>query len=145
MTKRQISFELKNDPGDSDKLHQHMANFAKQVGLSKKVLFQINFAVDELFTNIVSYGYTDGKEHTIHIRVTLDNDILTLCIKDDGQPFNPETAESPNPKLPPEKRKIGGLGIFLTKKLMDHVSYERRGNTNVFTMTKYLKAPADTG
>ena len=40
--------------------------------------------------------------------------------------------------LPPEQRKIGGLGIFMVKKLMDHTSYAYIGNENVFIMRKRI-------
>jgi len=72
MLTKTTSFKLKNALTELDALFQHIEQFGKSAGLPKKQIFQINLALDELFTNIVSYGYTDKNSHWIDFRLSLD-------------------------------------------------------------------------
>ncbi len=146
MVKRKIEFELKNRPSESDRLCEKLEEFGDSQNLSKKTVFQICFAVDELFTNVISYGFCDVHEHSIGITVSLEDDTITIVVEDDAKPFNLNEVEPPNTKCACEDREIGGLGIFLTKNLMDSVTYKRNGRKNIVTMKKrieYNGAPAD--
>jgi len=140
MPQYKISFELKNCLSELDTLREHLERYAEYVGLSKKCTFEINLALEELFANIFSYGFTDNTEHWIKIKISHDDGALIIRIEDDGIPFNPITAEKPDIESPLKERKIGGLGIHLIKELMDEISYERIGNHNFLTMKKIIRA-----
>ena len=140
MPQYKISFELKNCLSELDTLREHLERYAEYVGLSKKCTFEINLALEELFANIFSYGFTDNTEHWIKIKISHDDGALIIRIEDDGVPFNPIAAEKPDIESPLEERKIGGLGIHLIKELMDEISYERIGNHNFLTMKKIIRA-----
>ncbi|UCG08878.1 MAG: ATP-binding protein [Desulfobacterales bacterium] len=140
MPKKKHSFELKSKISELDTLCHEMEKFGRSLGLSKKCIFEINLALDELFTNIISYGFADEKEHSIKITITPQNDMLCLCIEDDGLPFNPVDVEEPDLKRTIEDCKIGGLGIHLIKNLMDEVCYERCGRINKLTLKKNITA-----
>jgi serine/threonine-protein kinase RsbW len=138
MAKKKYSFELKSSLSELDQLCQNLETFGKKFGLSKKLIFEINLALDELFTNIISYGFKDDNEHAIKVTLTPRNDELCLCIEDDGTPFNPIEVETPDVSSSVEKCKIGGLGIHIMKKLMDEVCYERCGDKNVLNLKKKI-------
>ncbi len=140
MATKEYSFELKSSLDELDQLCQNLETFGKKFGLSKKLIFEINLALDELFTNIISYGFKDNQEHTIKVTLTPQNDELCLCIEDDGKPFNPIDFETPNVSCSVEECKIGGLGIHIMKKLMDEVCYERCGDKNVLNLKKKIEA-----
>jgi serine/threonine-protein kinase RsbW len=140
MAKKSYSFELKSDLSELDKLCENLETFGNRFGFSKKLIFEINLALDELFTNIISYGFKDGKEHIVKVTLTPQNDELCLCIEDDGKPFNPIEFETPDVSCSVEECKIGGLGIHIMKKLMDEVCYERCGNKNVLNLKKKVGA-----
>lgn len=91
---------------------------------------------EEALTNIVKFAYPDVKDGKILVSLSLDNDIVTLKIADQGLPFDPLTAAEPDINAPIEERPIGGLGIFMIKKMMDTVKYKRKAESNVLTMTK---------
>ncbi|MBW2440175.1 MAG: ATP-binding protein [Deltaproteobacteria bacterium] len=140
MAKNTYSFELKSDLSELDRLCQNLETFGQQFGLSKKLIFEINLALDELFTNIISYGFQDDEEHLVRITLTPENDQLCLCIEDDGKPFNPIEFESPDVSCSVEKCKIGGLGIHIMKKLMDEICYERCEDKNVLNLKKKISS-----
>ena len=138
MSKKSYSFELKSSLSELDRLCQNLETFGQKFGFSKKLIFEINLALDELFTNIISYGFKDDEEHVIKVTLTPDKDELCLCIEDDGMPFNPIDFETPDVSCSVEECKIGGLGIHIMKKLMDDVCYERCGDKNVLNLKKKL-------
>ncbi len=140
MPKKKYSFKLKSNLSELDTLCQQLETFGRSLGLSKKCIFEINLALDELFTNIISYGFADDDEHVIKITVTPQNETLCLCIEDDGVPFNPVEAQEPALECSVEDCKIGGLGIHLIRNLMDEICYERCGEKNVLTLKKNITA-----
>jgi anti-sigma regulatory factor (Ser/Thr protein kinase) len=110
----------------------------KVTGLSEACITDVNICLDELFTNIVSYGFVDDLEHIIRFTINVDNNMLTMNIEDDGIPFNP--LEKKDPEIPAGliDVKIGGLGIHIVRKLMDDISYERDRGKNKLTMKKFI-------
>jgi serine/threonine-protein kinase RsbW len=140
MANTSYSFELKSDLSELDKLCENLETLGNRFGFSNKLIFEINLALEELFTNIISYGFKDGKEHIAKVTVTPQNDELCLSIEDDGKPFNPIEFETPDVSCSVEECKIGGLGIHIIKKLMDEVFYERCGNKNVLYLKKKIGA-----
>ena len=135
---KKIQHEFKNDLAELDRLSQELDRFGKGLDLSPKCLFEIHLAVEEHFTNVVSYGYTDKKEHLIKITFSHDNKTVEICIEDEGVPFNPLEAESPDIKCSLEERSVGGLGIHLTRHCVDGIIYQREGSKNILKLKKYI-------
>lgn len=129
-----LSIELKNDMKELERLHRAVENLGEALCLSRKLLFHINLALEEVFSNIVSHGFRDEREHLIKITIGKENDLLCFKIEDDGIPFNPLKAKPPELKGPLEERPIGGLGCYLVKCCMDDVKYERSGGKNILTL-----------
>ena len=139
MVQKEYSFELKSNLSELDNLCRHLETFGQKTGLSKKFVFEVNLVLDELFTNIISYGFDDGCEHVIKVTITPENGGLCLYIEDDGKPFNPIEFETPDVSCSVEECKIGGLGIHIMKKLMDEVCYARCENKNMLTLKKKIE------
>jgi serine/threonine-protein kinase RsbW len=138
MIQEKISFELKNDFCELDLLCRNLEQFGKSLGLSKKCKLDLNLVLEELLTNIISHAYADEGAHFIQITISCENGVLVVCVKDDGIPFNPVTAEEPDIKSALEEREIGGLGIHLIKQFMDDIVYERVENRNILTLKKKI-------
>ena len=100
-----------------------------------KALMQIGLAVEEIFINIASYAYAP-KKGSATVRVELIPNGVSITFIDRGIPYDPLKKADPDVTLSAEERNIGGLGVFLTKKLMDDVRYEYRDGQNILTMTK---------
>ena len=138
MVTHKHSFELKNDLSELKLLYQNLENFGRATGLSGSCINEINIGLDELFTNIVSYGFKDDSEHRIKFNIHLKNDVLTICVEDDGIPFNPLEIKDPETPSDLIDVKIGGLGIHFVKQLMDDVCYDRNQGKNRLTLIKSI-------
>ena len=135
-----VSIELRNSLSELDTLCQSLQQFGEALSLSSKALFQICLAIEEIVSNIISYGYTDDAVHWIKIAILHEQGILIIRLEDDGIPFDPLWAQEPDCECPVEERKVGNLGIHLCKKVMDEMIYERCGNKNILTLKKDIKA-----
>ena len=108
-------------------------------GCDDMLLNQIDLAVEEIFVNIAHYSGADEAVVCCGYHISGDGSgTLTIVFKDGGKPFNPLDKADPDLTLSAEERKIGGLGIFLTKKFMDSVDYEFAGGKNCLTITKKI-------
>ena len=139
MTTQEYKFELKNELSELKSLNQHLNNWGGAIGLADDSIARINICLDELFTNIVSYGFDDDQEHMIIFTLDGDSSFVVINIEDDAKPFNP--LEKVDPDFPEnvEEAKIGGLGILIIRKLMDNVTYERSQDKNKLTMKKNIQ------
>ena len=107
-----------------------------------KAQMQIGVAAEEVFINVASYAYTPGRgEVTVRVETSRDPASVTVTFEDGGIPYDPLARTDPDVSLPAEEREVGGLGILLTKKLMDDVRYENRDGRNILRLTKVLDLP----
>lgn len=107
---------------------------------SPKALMQMDIAVEEIFINIARYAYAPDKGcATVRAEVSSEDPVtVTITFIDSGVPYDPLKKDDPDIKLSAGDREIGGLGIFMTKKVMDSISYEYRDGKNILTMKKNL-------
>ena len=139
METKRLSFSLKSNKSELETLCQKLEKFGKSLRLSKKCILEVNLALDELFTNIISYGFQDDLEHLVKIQIMRENGTLTLCVEDDGIPFNPLATKEIELPCDIESCKIGGLGLHFVKKLMEQVCYERCEGRNKLTLKKAIE------
>lgn len=119
-------------------LAEKIEALAESWELSMPLTMNINLALEEAISNVIFYAFDDEKEHDIKIVLSLENKTLTIEIIDDGKPFDPTARKQPDVSLPAEDRPIGGLGIFLIRKMMDSVTYTRHNNLNTLTLLKNI-------
>ncbi len=101
--------------------------------------FKIRLSVEEAVENVVRYAY-EGGIGWLEVNTALEAEGLQLRIvlKDGGVPFNPLDRPDPDITSAAEDRPVGGLGIFLCKKLMDDIHYAYTDGCNELTMTKKI-------
>ena len=133
-----VSLELRNSLAELDALCRNLQQFGESLGLSHKAIFQLCLAMEEIVSNIISYGYADEAVHWIKIAISHEQGTLIIRLEDDGIPFNPLGAGEPDCQCPVEERKVGNLGIHLCKKVMDDMLYERCGNKNILILKKEI-------
>jgi anti-sigma regulatory factor (Ser/Thr protein kinase) len=127
---------IKNKLANIDLVNDRFTAFAHGKEVPKNVVGNVCMAFDELLTNIISYAYQDDDQHDIGIQLYLKQNSIVIIVDDDGLPFNPFQADTPDTQLSIEERDIGGLGIHLIRKIMDNVSYQRKAGQNIVTLTK---------
>ena len=103
--------------------------------------FKLRLSIEEAVDNVVRYAY-DGGIGWLEADIHFDQDALLLSIelRDAGTPFNPLDKEDPDINKSAEDREVGGLGIFLCKKMMDSIEYRYEDGNNVLTMTKKVNS-----
>jgi len=137
------SLQITNDLKEIARAISIIEECSSNIPLSFDVENAIELSLDELLTNIISYGYNDNDSHLITVDLWLegedDSKFVIIRLVDDGVKFNPLEKKEVDLDLPLEEKQIGGLGIHLVKKLMDELHYERREDKNVLTLKKKLK------
>ena len=104
-----------------------------------KVQTAVCVAIEEIFVNVAHYAYGDGEgDMTLGIGFDEESRTITFRMSDKGTPFDPLKKPDPDITLSAEEREIGGLGIFITKKTMNSVTYAYENGENVLTMTKQI-------
>jgi serine/threonine-protein kinase RsbW len=129
-------FELKSKLSELNTLCRHLEDCGNNMQLPQKCLFEINLGLDELFTNIISYGFEDDADHRIKFSLAKKRETLVVQVEDDGKPFNPLEAANPEVSQDLDSINIGGLGIHLVKKMMDAIDYQRVEGKNRLVLKK---------
>jgi anti-sigma regulatory factor (Ser/Thr protein kinase) len=133
-----MSVTLVNDRSEVERLGRLVEAFGEEQALPADAIFAVNLALDEVVTNIIRYAHDDGRQHSILVRLALEQDALIAEVEDDGRAFNPLDAPVPDIGAGIEDRPIGGLGIHLVRSVMSAVEYRREDGRNVLTIKKRL-------
>ena len=100
---------------------------------------QIRVAIDEIVANVANYAYVRGSGNlTVNFAFEEQDRTAVLTFIDEGIPYDPVKKEDPDITLPAQEREIGGLGIFLVRKIMDDMNYRREGGKNILTLRKKI-------
>ena len=109
----------------------------EQAGCPLKLMTQVDLAVEEIFVNIARYAYHPYVGEA-RVRCEAGGDPFQIIVgfADRGRPYNPLDRQDPDVTLDAQRRQIGGLGIFMAKKLMDDIQYEYRDGKNILSLRK---------
>ncbi|MBP6978549.1 MAG: ATP-binding protein [Bacteroidales bacterium] len=131
---------IHNDIQELEKIQQFVEKWGMEWDLTSKDIFSLNLVLEELITNIIFYGFEDDLDHEIHIHMNLENEVIELQIEDDGKPFDPFSVSTPGDlDKSLEERRIGGLGIYFVREIMDSYFYKRTDNINHLILSKNVK------
>ena len=117
-----------------------VVKFLEELEVEHKTVYKVQLCLDEILTNVASYAYQADKGE-IHVRYELINSperMIEITVTDEGKYFNPIDTKDPDLTASIEDRKIGGLGLFIVKKNMDEVTYDRKNDKNILTMRKKI-------
>lgn len=120
-------------------IREFISDNAKQAGIQKESVDDIILAVDEACTNIIKHAYKSYPEGEIIIKTKFSDKKFTITIVDHGKAFEPDLIPLPDLKKYYEQKRVGGLGMYLIKTLMDEVKYiSIPGKYNQVLLSKYL-------
>ena len=101
------------------------------------LIFKIRLSIEEVIENIVQYAYENGSGF-LEVSTQQEDGVLYIRFTDAGTPFNPLDKPDPDISLSAEDRPIGGLGIFISKQMMDKIEYEYKDGCNILTIRKKI-------
>ena len=119
-------------------LMRFLQEFAMAVGLDAAQVSTFELALEEIFMNIVMHGSRRGIAPRVEVSVHRDAESVTMTVEDDGPEFDPLSLPPPDVTASLADRRVGGLGVFLVRKMMDSVSYARIAGRNQLRMSKRL-------
>ena len=119
-------------------LSDFLREFGSAAGLGAGQIRQFELALEEIFLNIVMHGSQPGSAPQVEVSLSLTTDALTMTVEDDGPQFDPLSLPPPDVTASLADRRIGGLGVFLVRNIMDTVSYARIAGRNQLRMSKRL-------
>lgn len=125
---------LRNDLAELQRLNQLVTDFAEHHSLPSELVFRVTLVLEEIITNVISYGYEDEMEHEISVRLSWEDPDMKIEVEDDGRPFNPLEAPPPDMVKPLAERPVGGLGIHLVREMMDKLEYRRENDKNLLVL-----------
>jgi len=143
----QDSLSLTNDVKEVEKLSQFVKSLTHRLGMNKSLASSLRLSIEEAVVNVMNYAYPENTEGMVKLEVDVSHNqnpsisdlyLLKVKIIDNGIPFDPTEVAEADTTLSVENRPIGGLGIFVLRKLMDTINYEYENGQNVLTLKKHF-------
>ena len=134
----ELTLALKNNIDEINRLHTFIEEVGEAFELPMKVVLNLNLVLEEAVTNVIMYAYPQEQNEHIYLTAKKQDDRLVFVLTDSGKAFDPTQAPDADISLSADERQIGGLGIFLIRKIMNEVKYERIDDKNVLTLEKEL-------
>lgn len=125
------------------RMSEFIDQLAEEHNLSPEVSFNVHLALEEAVTNVIMYAFPEGEEHEFVLTARHADNTLIFNVIDTGREFDPTLQPDADVTLSLEERPIGGLGIFLIRRIMQKVEYRRVDGKNVLTMVKVLEHKND--
>ena len=128
---------IRSDLSELNKIREFLKRNLQILNLSEEDYYIIELSLLEISINIIRYAYPD-EQGKIFLKTWKDEDRVILEIRDNGIPFDPRQTKQPDIDQIMKSGKKGGLGVFLTRKLMDGFTYERVDDQNILTIYKIV-------
>jgi anti-sigma regulatory factor (Ser/Thr protein kinase) len=129
--------KIRRDLNSLEEISQLIVNFVAGNNLGDSMAYTLNLAVEELFVNMVKYN--PGNTNDVLIELSLfDNSIIVSLTDYDVDFFDITQVKEYDRFTTLKERKVGGVGIYLVKKVMDDVRYDYRDRKSKITLIKYL-------
>ena len=125
------------DLSEIDGVRQFLKDSLADIDISEEDGFKIELALVEMVVNVIRYAYPDGGG-VLAIEIRKDRNRVIIEIRDSGLPFDPCQAPKPDIDEVVAAGRKGGLGIFLTREIMDECLYRRDGGQNILTLVKKI-------
>ena len=135
---RHEQITLLNKESEVTRLGSFVKDFLAPLELDRKLAAGMRLALEEAVVNVINYAYPVDEQGEVLINADTNGHEVRFTITDSGYPFDPTTVLEPDTTLDAQNRPIGGLGILLSRKLMDSISYNRKDAKNVLSLTKFI-------
>jgi anti-sigma regulatory factor (Ser/Thr protein kinase) len=140
----ELRFTFDSENRDKEHFFVQLRQFAVENQWLPAIANEVELILEEWLTNVRDYGLSQQPNQEIRLKLESRGDLVEVEIIDNGLPFDPTQRPDPDVTLPAEERPIGGLGIFMMKKLSKKLRYERNGQWNRVVIEKDLTKPVLT-
>ena len=137
----ELLFKFHSEHQGKEPFFVELRQFAVANGWLPGITNEVELIFEEWLTNVQSYGMVGNSSPQIDVTVRSEGEFASLEITDNGVAFDPTQRKDPDLSIPVEERPIGGLGIFMIKKLSGSMRYDRRGEWNRLVIEKDLTRP----
>ncbi len=131
---------IRNKVSELEHINRFIDEIAEELGLDMELKMDLNLVIEEMVANVIFYAYPEGTDASIDLVAESNGKELTFMLSDRGKEFDPTVKEDADPNVNPIDRKIGGMGIYIVKNIMNEVSYQRLEGKNLLTMTKTINS-----
>jgi anti-sigma regulatory factor (Ser/Thr protein kinase) len=138
------SLTVKSDLIEIEKVRVFLEETLKGLNLSEEAYYLIELSLLEMCINIVRYAYPEEKGN-ISLKIWNCEEKIFFEIRDWGIPFDPREVPEPDIQEMVKQSQTGGLGIFLSRQLMNGFEYRRKDNQNILIMYKSIEEIKDSG
>ena len=132
-----MELKISSDPRWLRMVRAMIQEVSRQAGFNETERSEITLAVDEALSNVMKHSYKGNPDGQVWLSCAADNGCLEVVLRDQGEAVDPAHLEPP----PPDEIRIGGRGVFLIRSIMDEVTFEREGETNVVRLRRSVRAP----
>ena len=132
------TLKVKSKLSEINKIRQFLKEVLKGLHLSEEDYYMVELSLIEVCINIMRYAYPSKKNGDIYLKAWEQKGRFYMEIRDNGIPFDPQKTKKPDIKALINSEKKGGLGIFLTRKMMDGFKYKRNQGENVLLLYKKI-------
>ena len=137
MEMSKYAIEILTKANNMDRVMEFVELCVKNVG-SQRISKQLALVGEELAFNIFSYAYEAPDKFVLRICLYPDLDKVTMEFRDAGKPYNPLEYQAEDLDVHISERKMGGLGITLSKKLTDNQVYRYEDGHNILLVEKFI-------
>jgi serine/threonine-protein kinase RsbW len=131
-----IDLAIRNDLAELTVVSDMLERLGRERAIPAPALVQVQVALDEMLSNIIKYAWSDGGVHEVRLRIGVQDGKIDISIVDDGKPFDPRGQPVPAPPRPDREPRTGGVGIHMTRQLVDRIDYARIDGRNHLTLVK---------
>ena len=136
---------IRNDLHDIAKVIERLQAFCTRNSVDDQAADGLDLALDEVLTNLISYGFRDGARHTVDVAFAIFEEHLTIEVRDDGIPFNPLDIPPPALEGGIDERRVGGLGMHFVRSVADDITYRRQSGWNILRLSRAMDRSASNG
>ncbi len=129
----EVALVMENAVKDLNGLMTDATKFLESHSLPETLIYKAHLVLEEILTNIIKYAFDDETTHTIHVRMAMRPEELSIEFEDDGREFNPLSLASPGMGGSIEDARVGGLGVYLVRQTVDSMEYLRDSSRNILT------------
>jgi anti-sigma regulatory factor (Ser/Thr protein kinase) len=137
----ELSFTFVFKASGKDQFFTKLRSFAAENDWLPAITNEVELILEEWLTNVLDYGLNSRETPQLHVKIRTRGGVAKIEVEDNGIAFDPTLQKDPDLSIPAAKRPIGGLGIFMMKKLSRGIGYERQGEWNRLIIEKDLLKP----